>query len=96
MKVVFTRPALAELDAIAAYLNERNPAAAARVVADIERVTSQLGRFPLMGHPKYKPGVRMIPLRRYPYLIFYTAAANEVHVLSIRHGARRPLEDEQS
>jgi addiction module RelE/StbE family toxin len=96
LKVVFTRPALAELDEIAAYIRERNPAAAANVVAHIERVTAQLGGFPLMGHPKYKPGVRMIPLRRYPYLIFYTVAANEVQILSIRHGARRPLEDERA
>jgi hypothetical protein len=29
----------------------------------------QLGCFPDMGHPKYKPGVRMITVRRYPYLI---------------------------
>jgi addiction module RelE/StbE family toxin len=94
MKVVFTKPALAELDAIAAYLSERNPAAAASVVAHIERIATQLSRFPLMGHPKYKPGVRMIPLRRYPYLIFYAVETDEVRVLSIRHAARRPLNDE--
>lgn len=95
MKVVFTRPALAELDAIAAHIRERNPAAAANVVSDIERVASQLGRFPLMGHPKYRPGVRMIPLRRYPYLIFYSVEAGEVQILSVRHGARRPMAEEK-
>ncbi|MCC6947009.1 MAG: type II toxin-antitoxin system RelE/ParE family toxin [Bradyrhizobiaceae bacterium] len=94
MKVVFTKPALAELDTIAAYLSERNPVVAANVVAHIDRITAQLSRFPLMGHPKYKPEVRMIPLRRYPYLIFYSVEADEVHILSIRHAARRPLEDE--
>lgn len=64
------------------------------LVSDIERVATQLGRFPLMGHPKYKPGVRMIPLRHYPYLIFYSVEAGEVKILTVRHGARRPLEDE--
>jgi plasmid stabilization system protein ParE len=47
-----------------------------------------------MGHPKYKPGVRMITVRRYPYLIFYTVENNEVLIMSVRHGARRPIDEE--
>ena len=72
MKVKFTKPALAELDALFAYIHQHNPVAAGQVVARVREITSQLGRFPDMGHPKYKPGVRMITVRRYPYLIFYT------------------------
>lgn len=91
MKVIFTKPALAELEAIFSYISERNPTAALDVVGRIEHTVSQLARFPFIGHPKYKPGVRMLPLRRHPYLIFYKIEATEVHILSIRHGARRPL-----
>ncbi len=94
MKVKFTKPALAELDAIFAYIHQRNPIAAGQVVARVREITSQLGRFPDMGHPKYKPGVRMIAVRRYPYLIFYTVANDEVLILSVRHGARRPIDQE--
>jgi plasmid stabilization system protein ParE len=47
-----------------------------------------------MGHPKYKTGVRMITVRRYPYLIFYTVEKNEVLILSARHGARQPFDEE--
>jgi toxin ParE1/3/4 len=94
MKVRFTKPALAELDAIFAYIHQRNPVAAGRVEARIREITSQLGRFPHMGHPKYKPGVRMMPVRRYPYLIFYTVERDEVLILSVRHGARRSVDDE--
>jgi toxin ParE1/3/4 len=94
MKVKFTRPALAELDAIFAYIHQRNPIAAGQVVARVREIAAQLGRFPDMGHPKYKPGVRMITVRRYPYLIFYTVANDEVLILSVRHGARRPIDQE--
>jgi hypothetical protein len=31
-----------------------------------------------------------MPLGRYPYLIFYTAIDEELFVLHIRHGARKP------
>ena len=35
-------------------------------------------------------GVRRLPLGNYPYVIFYTVEADEVAILRIRHGARRP------
>ncbi len=92
MKVRFTKPALAELDAIFLYIHQRNPVAAGQVVARVHEIAAQLGRFPDMGHPKYKPGVRMITVRRYPYLIFYTVENDEVLILSMRHGARRPID----
>jgi plasmid stabilization system protein ParE len=62
--------------------------AAAEVVARIEELAARLARFPQMGRPKYKPGVRMMPLRRYPFLVFYTIESNEVLILSVRHAAR--------
>jgi plasmid stabilization system protein ParE len=94
MKVRFTKPALAELDAFFAYIHQHNLVAAGHVVARVREITSQFGRFPDMGHPKYKPGVRMITVRRYPYLIFYTVEKNEVLILSARHGARQPFDEE--
>lgn len=92
MKVRFTKPALAELDSIFAYIHQHNPIAAGQVVTRVREITSQLGRFPNMGQRKYKPGVRMITVRRYPYLIFYTVdnENDEVLILSVRHAARRP------
>ncbi len=91
MKVRFTRAALSELDAIADYIKQNNPAAAMQVEAVIRNTAAMLGHFPRMGHPKYRPGVRMMPIRRYPYLIFYAIESDEVRILSVRHGARRPL-----
>ncbi len=88
MRVVFSRPALAELDDIFAYISAHNPDAAERVVTRIRRMVARLERFPHLGSAKYK-GVRMLPVPGLPYLIFYGIDADEVSVLSIRHSARR-------
>jgi toxin ParE1/3/4 len=46
-----------------------------------------------MGRMTDQPGVRVLPVVRYPYLIFYTVVdeSDEVRILRIRHGRRRPL-----
>jgi plasmid stabilization system protein ParE len=37
-----------------------------------------------------RPAVRVVPLVRYPFKIFYTAAGETLTILHIRHAARRP------
>jgi len=37
-----------------------------------------------------RPGVRVVPLVRYPFKIFYTLIADRIIILHIRHAARRP------
>jgi toxin ParE1/3/4 len=93
MRVRFTETALAELGDIFSYIARHNRLAAARTVARVEESAARLARFPKMGTPKYKPGVQMIPLRRYPFLIFYTVESDEVLVLSVRHAARKRPEE---
>ncbi len=90
MKVRYAETALRELDEIFAYISERNPPAAAAVLARIEGLAELLGQLPLVGHPTNREGVLVMPLVRYPYLIFYTVDdhAKEVLIVHVRHGAR--------
>ena len=37
-----------------------------------------------------RPGVRVVPLIRYPFKIFYSVIEATVMILHIRHAARRP------
>jgi plasmid stabilization system protein ParE len=71
------------------YIAKDNPTAAAAVVERVQKTARQLGIFPKMGRPKYRAGVRMFPMRHYPYLIFYAIEPNEVVILNVRHAARR-------
>jgi len=41
-----------------------------------------------------RPGVRLIPLRRYPYKIYYTITGRGVEILHVHHDKRRPWESE--
>jgi plasmid stabilization system protein ParE len=48
--------------------------------------------FLALGALEQRPAVRVIPLGRYPYLIFYTIAEDELIILHVRHGARKPVD----
>jgi toxin ParE1/3/4 len=47
--------------------------------------------FPEMAQPTDEPGVRRMLIGRYPYLIYYAVENDEIVILHVRHGARRPL-----
>lgn len=89
MKLRFTPRAVRNLTAIGDYLTEQNPAAAARVRADIYDGLRDLLLFPQLGRPQRSEGVRKLVTRRYAYLVYYIVDQDEVIALSIRHPARR-------
>jgi plasmid stabilization system protein ParE len=89
MRVRYTATALAEAEAILSYIAERNSSAAAAVRERIERTIATLAVVPEMAQLTDEPGVRRMPLRSYPYLIFYTVDDDELVILHVRHGARR-------
>jgi toxin ParE1/3/4 len=85
MKVVFSRPALADLDEILGYLSERSPLGAEHVEARIRRALDHIAR-----HPHAAEEVTQRPgIGRYPYVVYFEIVAGEVTVLRILHGARR-------
>src|SRR5690349_5569875 len=96
MKVRFTPRASRDLLGIADYLRERNPTAALRVRDAILRSVQTLSLFPEIGRKQSIEGVRKLPIRGFPYLIYYNLdrEADEIAILTIRHAARaRPYTD---
>jgi addiction module RelE/StbE family toxin len=95
MKIRYTETALVEINEVFSYISERNAPAAKRVVARIEQTIQNLGDFPEMAQEADEPGVRRMPVTRYPFIVFYAIDTDEVVILHVRHGARRwPWEDE--
>jgi plasmid stabilization system protein ParE len=96
MKITYSPRAVADLTAIADYLVERSPQGALAVERRIREVVDRLAEFPGMGREvAQRKGVRVMPLGRYPYSIFYAAIDDELLVLHIRHASRRPLQSNE-
>jgi plasmid stabilization system protein ParE len=96
MKIAYSSRAVADIASIADYLSERNPQGARAVERRIREVLDHLAEFPGMGlELAQRPKVRVMPLGRYPNLIFYTAREGELIVLHIRHGSRKPLKSDE-
>jgi plasmid stabilization system protein ParE len=92
MKVRWSQTALAQLDDVFLYIYERNRSAALSVTKRVEELAALLGEFPFLGHLTDEAEVRMLPVVRYPFVIFYTIddAAGEVVILHVRHTAQEP------
>jgi len=84
--------AVQQVDAISSYLAARHPAAARRVGEAISRGIERIARFPHRSRPSEVPGVRELPIVRYPYVVFYAVddQAREIQGLRVRHTSQDP------
>jgi toxin ParE1/3/4 len=92
MKVRWTPRALAQLEAIHAYIAVENRAAAAKVIAGIRNTVAMLADFPAAGEQTDRGDVRTILAWPYAYRVYYRVVRSprEVRVLRIRDVRRRP------
>lgn len=90
MRIRYTLRARADLSEIRAYLLKRNPRVAAAVLTTIRQRIVWLADFPLMAPETDEPGVRALPMVRYPYKVYYEVADDEVRILHVRHTRRQP------
>jgi plasmid stabilization system protein ParE len=90
MKVRLSKLALSEFEAILTGIRAENPLAAARLEARIRRVFGRIAQFPKGAQEvENRPGIRRVPLVRYPYVIHYGIIDGDVIILRIIDGARR-------
>jgi toxin ParE1/3/4 len=87
--IVWTARAVAHVDALGAYLRERNPAAASHAIGAIESGVARLVEHRLRGRVGRLPGTRELVIPRTPYLVAYRIVSDGIQVLAVIHGARR-------
>jgi plasmid stabilization system protein ParE len=85
-RIIWTDEAVANLEAIAAYINEFSPAAAHHFASSLERAADSLASLPDRGR-SIQDGMRELTVI-HPSIIRYRADETTVYVLRIRHGAR--------
>jgi toxin ParE1/3/4 len=89
-EVVFTNSALADLRNIAAYLSANYPSVAPALERRLRIVIARIARWPEGARQvTERPDVRVVPLVRYPYKVFYRITEETVEILHIHHTSQR-------
>ena len=95
MKVDYAPRAQADLVEIGEYSHRTFGRAVASALEIYIRLTvARIAAMPESGEviPE-REGVRVVPLVRYPFRIFYSVVRDTVTILHIRHTARRPWQE---
>jgi toxin ParE1/3/4 len=92
MKIEFTNRAVRELREISGYCRRKfGDRVTAALEAPLREVVTNLADFPERApRVEGRPGMRVVPLVRYPFKIFYRTIGDTVRIVHIRHAARRP------
>lgn len=85
-QIVWTEDAVAHLEAIVAYVEAFDLAAARRLGEKLIAVADGLAEFPERGRPVGETLREMTTV--WPYILRYRVEADRVIILRIRHGAR--------
>lgn len=79
--------------AIDYYLNEAGEKAALGFIDALERCFRHIARYPATGssrlaHELDLPGLRLWPLKRYPYLVFFVERQDHIDIWRVIHTER--------
>jgi plasmid stabilization system protein ParE len=90
----FTSAALADLDDVLSYTSANYPALLPSIENRILAVLERIEQWPESAREvSERTGVRVVPLIRYPYRIFYRIADERVEILHIHHTARNEVDE---
>ncbi|MBK3665956.1 type II toxin-antitoxin system RelE/ParE family toxin [Bradyrhizobium diazoefficiens] len=90
VKVRYTKRALAQVDEVLTYIDERSPQGAEHVRDRIVALIALLQDHPYAGRQTTRAHVRRLPVNPHPYLIDYRVTTTEIVIMRFRHAARRP------
>jgi plasmid stabilization system protein ParE len=90
MKLRYRELALADLESIFQFLNDRSPTGAHNVLRAIHEAIGEIAAHPLSAPRTSEGNIRVKILGRYRYKIFYSVTDETVEIIHIRHAARRP------
>lgn len=89
MQVVWTQPALDDIEAIQDFIAQDSPAAAHELASDIiERTGRLLADNPMIGRAGRVSGTRELVVSGTRYIVAYRIR-DDVEVLAVVHGARQ-------
>jgi toxin ParE1/3/4 len=87
VEIRWTRKALENLEAIAAYIAQDNPVRASSFIGEIKEKTELLAKFPAIGRPGRVPGTRELVVHE-NYVLPYRVKDGMVQIIRVHHVAR--------
>ena len=90
MIVRYTPRARADLVAILSHIQGHSSQGARNVARAMHKTIELVGQFPQSGRIAGEQSTRVLPVGRYPYLIYWSVEGNEAWIAHVRHTARRP------
>jgi toxin ParE1/3/4 len=93
MRLVWTRPASAQLRAIGRHVAADDPQAALRLVRRIRSAVDLLADRPQIGRPGREPGTRELVVSGTSYIVPYIVRSARVEVLAVFHTSRKWPDD---
>jgi toxin ParE1/3/4 len=88
VNIVWTRPALIELEMIGDHIARENPEAAKHTVSRIIEAVATLSRHPHLGRPGRVADTRELVVTTTPFIVPYRVREDRIEVLTVFHGAR--------
>jgi toxin ParE1/3/4 len=85
MRVVWTAPAVRDLEAIGDYIASQNPSAAQRI---IPRIRARIRILPYLGRPGGVTNTRELVVTSTPFIVAYRVVDDRIEILAVFHGAR--------
>ena len=89
MRIIWQDEAERDLDRIAEYIMEDDPAAALRVVSTIREAARFLTEHPNIGRAGRVEGTRELVIAGLPYILPYQIAGQEIRILAVMHTSRK-------
>jgi toxin ParE1/3/4 len=89
LRIRWTRPALADWEAIGDFIARDNPGAAKRIVAGFGASVDASRNHPNLGRAGRLIGTRDLVVAGTPYVIPYRVVGDDFEILAVFHGARR-------
>lgn len=80
--------AVDDLEEIAVYISQDNPAAARRIVKRLWTAVQSLADQPEIGRPGRIHGTRELIVSDTPFVVPYRVIGSEIEILRVLHGAR--------
>jgi plasmid stabilization system protein ParE len=90
MRLQYRAQALADIDGIYRYLEERSPSGARSALQGIYASVQLIVEHPLSYQRTDDPDIRVHVMRPYHYKIFYSVVGDTVEIIHVRHTSRRP------